>query len=200
MSNIAKDVVAAQAQAIARFLPDGTDLVQLHTGFWHARTVDLFLCFSRYEIIILLDIDCIPISVSAIPALIKQASAGRLVGAAQRANHIDNDQHLYVGPFLMGLAMATYRQLGRPSFAETRRGDVAEELTYRAEAKQVAIEFLWPTSCDAPIWHLTGDIYFGRNTIYEKSFLHAFEIRKHEQQAAFLATVDRVLGDAAPSP
>jgi hypothetical protein len=199
MSNISKDVVAAQAEIISRFLPVGVDVIQLHTGFGHANSIDLFLCFSRYEIIILLDIDCIPISIDAFPTLIAQARAGFLVGAAQRAHHIDNECHIYVGPFLMGLNMAAYRQLGRPRFSETRRGDVAEELTYRAEAHQCEIKFLWPTSCEAPLWHLTDDAYFGRNTIYENSFLHAFQIRQPEHQAAFLATIGRVLADKAAS-
>ncbi len=35
MQNIAERVVAAQAAAIARFLPAGVDLVQLKTGFGH---------------------------------------------------------------------------------------------------------------------------------------------------------------------
>lgn len=193
MSNISNDVVAAQAQTIDRFLPEGVDFLQMHTGFGHAKSVDLFLWLCRYDIIILLDIDCIPISMAAIPTLLERAKAGFLVGAAQRAHHIGNGCHIYVGPFLMGLNMATYKKLGRPRFSETPRGDVGEELTHRAETDRLAIQFLWPTSCDVPLWHLTGDIYFGRNTIYENSFLHAFEIRKLEQQAAFLATIHRVL-------
>jgi hypothetical protein len=128
-----------------------------------------------------------------LPQLIAAAEAGQLVGAAQRANHIDNDDHLYVGPFLMAFSRATYQILGAPSFCETLRGDVGEEVTYSAQACNIPIRFLWPTSCELPKWHLTDDIRFGRNTIYENAFLHAFEIRMPDQQKAFLATIDRVL-------
>lgn len=193
MQNVSKTVVAAQAKAIARFLPAGVDLLQLKTGFAHGRTIDLFLAFARYDLILILDIDCIPISTNAIPSLVEAAQSGALVGAAQRANHIGNEDHIYVGPFLMGFSRATHARLGHPSFRETKRGDVGEELTYRAEALGVPIRFLWPTSCDAPKWHLKDEIQFGPNTIYDHKFLHAFEIRRPEQQAAFVATVDRVL-------
>lgn len=197
MGNIAMDVVRAQAAAIRRFLPDGVDLVQLKTGFGHGRSIDLFLALSDYDIVVLLDIDCIPIAADALPLLIGAAESGALVGAAQRANHICNHDHIYAGPFLMALSRKTYRVLGSPSFTETRRGDVAEELTYRAEAKHHPIRYLWPSSCEVPKWHLTGDMHFGRNTIYDNAFLHAFEIRMPDQQKAFLATVDRVLKAAA---
>jgi hypothetical protein len=194
MANISKDVVAAQARVIRCFLPEGVDLVQLHTGFGHGRSIDLFVALSTYDVIVLLDIDCVPISAEALPKLIEQAQDGALVGAAQRANHIGNENHLYAGPFLMAFSRESYRRLGSPSFRETRRGDVAEELTYRAEALNLPIHYLWPTTCEAPKWHLTGDVTFGRNTVYEHAFLHAFEIRMPDQQKAFLATIERVLG------
>jgi hypothetical protein len=199
MSNISAEVVTSQAEIIDRFLPEGVDVIQLHTGFGHADSIDLFLNFCDYDIIILLDIDCVPISMAAIPTLLERAKAGFLVGAAQRAHHISNGQHIYVGPFLMGLTMATYRKLGMPRFSATARGDVGEELTYRAETDRLAIQFLWPTRCDVPTWHLKDDIYFGRNTIYENSFLHGFEISKPKQQADFLATIRRVFADKGPS-
>ncbi|MGO9135681.1 MAG: glycosyltransferase [Methylovirgula sp.] len=198
MANISKEVVAAQARAITRFLPEGVDLVQLHTGFGHGRSIDLFVALSSYDVIVLLDIDCVPISAEALPKLIEHARAGALVGAAQRANHIGNDNHLYAGPFLMAFSRESYRRLGSPSFRETRRGDVAEELTYRAEAQDFPIHYLWPTICEAPKWHLTGDITFGRNTVYEHAFLHAFEIRMPDQQKAFIAMIERVLGEERP--
>lgn len=193
MQNVGKDVVAAQRQAIKRFLPAGVDLVQLKTGFGHGRTVDLFVALSRYDLIVLLDIDCIPIAATALPDLIAKAKAGALAGAAQRANHIDNADHIYVGPFLMAFSRATHARLGRPSFRETKRGDVGEELTYRAEAANVPIHFLWPTSCDEAKWHLKDDISFGRNTVYDRAFLHAFQIRLPDQQTAFVERVQRVL-------
>jgi hypothetical protein len=192
MSNIAADVVAAQAAAIRRFLPAGTDLLQLHTGFSHARSIDLFLALLPYETIVLLDIDCIPIAPNALADLIAKARSGALVGAAQRANHIENGAHIYAGPFLMAFSRETYARLGRPRFLETQRGDVAEELTYAAEARNIPVDYLWPSGCDEPKWPITEKIWFGRNTIYENAFLHAFEIRMPEQQAAFLATIDRV--------
>jgi hypothetical protein len=197
MSDISQEVVTNQGKIIQRFLPEGVDFLQMRTGFGHGQSIDLFLYFCPYQIIILLDIDCIPTSPQAIPTLIKEAKTGILVGAAQRANHIDNGGHVYVGPFLMGLSKTTYCQLGRPSFSETRRGDVGEELTYRAEALRHEIRLLWPTRCEVPIWHLRDDVYFGRNTIYEDFFLHAFQIRKPEQQASFIFRTRRLLADVS---
>lgn len=199
MGNIAQDVVRAQAAAIQRFLPADVDLVQLRTGFCHGRSIDLFLALSDYAVVVLLDIDCIPIAADALPKLIAAAESGELVGAAQRANHICNNNHVYAGPFLMALSRKTYQRLGSPSFTETCRGDVAEELTYRAEAKNCPVHYLWPTSCEKPKWHLAGDMHFGRNTIYDNAFLHAFEIRMPEHQQAFLAMIDRMLKADTPA-
>ena len=84
------------------------------------------------------------------------------------------------------------------AFRENRRGDVGEELTYRAEAASVPIRFLWPMSCEEAKWHLQGDLISAATRSMTVPFCMRFEIRMPEQQAAFVQTVQRVLAQDAP--
>jgi hypothetical protein len=129
----------------------------------------------------------------AFDRLIASALAGKLAGAAGRANHIANNNHLYVAPYLMALNKGAYLAMGSPSCRDTGRGDVAEELTYAAENKGITIEFLWPTSSADDIWELTPGRRFGHGTVYENDFWHAFEIRQPQHQAAFIKKCNEIV-------
>ena len=87
--------------------------------------------------------------------------------------------------------------MGNPEFASTKRGDVAEELTYAAEKAGVPVDLLWPVSSDDSIWALTGGKRYGHGTTYEGGFWHAFQIRLREHQAKFIARCATFLQDAA---
>jgi hypothetical protein len=85
--------------------------------------------------------------------------------------------------------------LGCPSADATRRGDVAEEFTYQAEAKRIPVEIVMPSRCDFPgngSWNLgMGKPVFGLGTFYTHPSLgdlyyHYFQIRMKEFQSNFL--------------
>ncbi len=116
-----------------------------------------------YENIFILDIDCIPLSLNALTYTFDKASNGTLIGNAQRSHHLDNNEHIFVGSSCLCLNGKLYESMGVPSFTPTNRGDIAEELAYVAEEKNIPIEFFVPHSfeskpngCDS--WALTGDM------------------------------------------
>jgi hypothetical protein len=150
------------------------------------------------DIVILLDIDCIPLTQRALRYLGGLARRGTLAGAVQRSNHIDNGGHLYVGPFCMALSIAAYRRMGRPSFNETDRGDVGEELTYRWDELGGNTRFLWPSRVECPQWALVKDRSFGFGTTYEDLFYHAFCIREGLTTGLFLSKCRAVLAETNP--
>jgi hypothetical protein len=198
MDNVVADVVRHQRAVLEKFIPPDFALVQKLTTGTHAAALDDFVRNTEYDLIVVLDIDCVPLSASSIPALAMRAARGELAGCVQRANHIDNHGHLYVGAFCMAFTRQLWEKLGRPSFQPTNRGDVGEELTYRCEAIQQPIHMIWPSSVGVALWDLTDKQKFGLNTEYDGSFLHAFGIRDSASQRRFVDRCRNIIGTASP--
>ena len=175
MDNIPVEVRTAQRQVVEKFMPTGWRFEQYRSGSYsHPAAMTICLATNTKPLTIFLDIDCIPLSRTALELLGARAEKGVLVGAAQRANHINNGEHLYVGPFCCAFSNRKYLELGSPSFYETARGDVGEELTYRWQAAGAPIYLLWPSLVQQPLWELTQGIKFGMGTTYEDKFYHEF--------------------------
>lgn len=200
MGNIRRGVVAAQREALKRFLPEGVAVRQICTRLKHGAAIDAFLAETRYAVVVVLDIDCIPIADGALERLIASAEAGALVGTVSCANHLDNGHHLFVGPFGMALSTDLWTRLGKPSCVATPRGDVAEELTYAAEAIGAPIDVLMPIASADQIWELPNGLRYGHGTTYEGGLWHAFEIRHRTHQAAFIDKARAFLAAAGPKP
>ncbi len=199
MANISTRVVLAQRRILKAFAPPDVAILQIETAEGHGTAMQNFIRQTRYRTILFLDIDCIPLNRQSIGKLIKFAEGGELAGAVQRASHIRNDGHLYVGPFCMALTTTLYREIGEPTFQETSRGDVGEELTYAMEERGCPVHFLWPTSVEQPIWPLTETVLFGPGTTYEDSFWHAFHIRERISQQRFATRCEEILARGAAS-
>lgn len=194
MVNISHRVVLAQRRVLKLFTPPDIAILQIETSVSHGAAMQNFIRNTRYRTILFLDIDCIPLHRLAIGKLIEFAESGALAGNIQRANHIQNGGHLFVAPSCMALTPALYREIGQPTFLETSRGDVGEELTYAMEQLGRKIHFIWPTKIDGkPIWALTDGISFGLGTTFGDSFWHAFEIRRRIHQKRFVHRCEEVL-------
>jgi len=186
MDNIPAEVVAWQRRVLEALAPPAFEQRQVLTAASHGAALDEIIADADADPVIILDIDCVPLTADAIPALAARAAAGALAGCVQRANHIDNGAHLYVGAFCLAVGRPLWEQLGRPSFQPTGRGDVGEELTYRCEAAGAPVELLWPTRIEQDFWDLTEGRRFGLNTEYDGAFLHTFNIRSPEYQHRFI--------------
>lgn len=199
MPNISDDVVKAQYECVNKFLPPDWEFHQyLHSPKQfeikqHATAIARCIKEAKHDDIILLDIDVIPLSPSALPFLSWGAHSGTLIGAVQRANHIKNKEHLYVGPFCMAFSKWRYQLLASPPFDETERGDCGEELTYRWEENRKKVRFLWPSAVEQPMWKLTGGKVFGYGTTYDDLFYHAFCSREQHTRERFLSKCDSIL-------
>ena len=160
----------------------------------------------KFDVIVILDIDCIPLSDKTLDYFVEKAAAGSIIGNAQRSNHIQNNQHVFAAPSLQAFSLETYNKLGRPTFRETKRGDMSEELTYAAEEKGVPVELImplgyerkpaecdfWPLADGMPVYGL-GTTY-GNDELGEMSW-HHFQIRFPGNQRRFVEKCDEVLGD-----
>jgi hypothetical protein len=197
MDNVAADVASWQRAVLEAFKPSGFEVEQILTTRSHGSAIDDFLARSDHDLVVLLDIDCVPLHAHSLPNLAARAARGAVAGCVQRANHIQNDAHLYVGPFCMAFTKRLWEDLGRPSFEPTARGDVGEEFTYRCEMSGRAVDLLWPSFVETPHWDLTDGRRFGQNTEYDGLFLHAFGIRDRANQGRFVQRCRDIVG--APS-
>jgi len=199
MDNIPDSIVTSQRLVLKRFVPSDFEVRQILTRGSHAAAIDDFMTNTAHDLVVILDIDCVPLNSHAIPALAAHAARGQLAGCVQRANHLSNEGHLYVGPFCMAVTMHLWKQLGCPSFAPTDRGDVGEELTYRCEALGHPVHTIWPSSVGTAQWKLTDDREFGLNTEYEGTFFHTFGIREPANQRQFIERCQRIM-EMSPEP
>ena len=124
-------------------------LTEANPGFTMDKLIDM-LNARGHDAIMFLDIDCVPLNSDALDYFFDQAYAGKVIGSAQRSNHIQNDQHVFAAPHNVTFTVETYRKCGNPSFMPNYRGDVAEELTFKAEENNIPVDILMPMRFDAP--------------------------------------------------
>jgi hypothetical protein len=157
-----------------------------------------------YDNVLILDIDCIPLGPQVIDYVFYRAAEGYLIGNAQRSHYIENDEHIFIGSSCLCLSRNTFERLGKPDFGPTKRGDIAEELTYRAEECGSPIEFFIPHDYEASPygvenWALKGDLKpYGIGTTFMRTdgvhmFYHLFESRTNLNVERFVAKVAEVL-------
>jgi hypothetical protein len=153
MENVDKKMVELQTQVVKKFNKSNIMhypvLTQAPPGYTMDKLVDM-LEKRGHDAIMFLDIDCVPLNDFVLDHFFERAYQGVLIGDAQRSNHIQNDQHVFCAPHNVTFTIKLYRELGNPSFLPNYRGDVAEELTFRAREANIPIEIIMPLRYDAP--------------------------------------------------
>lgn len=153
MRNIAEQTVSLQQQVVKKFNKSNIAhypvLTEANPGYTMDKLVDM-LEKKGHDAIMFLDIDCVPVNNIALDYFFEQVYAGKVIGDAQRSNHIQNGQHVFCAPHNVTFTIETYRKLKSPSFMSNHRGDVAEELTFRARESNIPVEIVMPLRYDAP--------------------------------------------------
>lgn len=216
MRNIAAETVEAQKKVIDKFNPSNVAFYPILSDVSHGYTMTKLIEMLEqrgHDAILFLDIDCVPVNECAIDYMFKQAYAGKLIGDAQRSNHIENNQHVFAGAHNVCFSIDTYNKIGRPSLEPTARGDVAEELTFKAEESKIDVELLMPLQFEAPpfrmdwetnkepFWRLAdGMPHYGIGTTYglddgTEMFWHCWQSFHPGQQERFLNKCKKLLGE-----
>lgn len=198
MPNIHPAVVENQREVVQRMNPSNIEHVRVRAPMPrvdnNGEAVDNFMRMNaeradmQFDVIVVLDIDCIPLHAKTLDYFVERAAAGVLIGNAQRSNHIQNNEHVFAAPSLHAFSLETYERMGRPSFRETARGDMCEELTYRAEEHDITVELIMPTAyerapAECEYWPLAqGQPVYGLGTTYGNAEYgdmswHHFQIR-----------------------
>lgn len=213
MRNVDQKTMQLQQQVVAKFNKSNIVHYPILSDMTHGYTMDKLVDMLEergHDAIMFLDIDCVPVTDTALDYFFEQAYAGKLMGDAQRSNHIENDQHVFAGAHNVTFTIETYRKCGNPSFLPNHRGDVAEELTFRAEESNIPVELLMPIKFDAPpirmdweenkepFWRLAdGMPHYGIGTTYGKDeqglFWHCWQIFHPGQQQRFWNKCEELL-------
>jgi len=190
--------------------------VDFHPLFYNANDGDIYpdqvinyglnelIYNQKYDNVLVLDIDCIPLSQQSLTHIFFRAGANVLIGNAQRSHYLENNEHIFIGSSCMCVNRTVFDKLGKPSMAPTVRGDIGEELTYLAEEKNVPIEIFYPQSYEASpygveSWALKGDLpHYGIGTTFESDdkrprFYHLFESRTNLHVDKFISKCESVL-------
>ena len=97
MKNVAPEIIGAQKKVVEKFNKSNVPHYQVYTevnpGYTMDKLVDM-LEEKGHNAIMFLDIDALPLSETAIDYFFQQAYAGKVIGSAQRSNHIQNNQLL----------------------------------------------------------------------------------------------------------
>lgn len=205
MKNIDQNTVMSQQKVVQKFNPTNIThypvLSDAPPGYTMDKLVEM-LKGKGHDAIMFLDIDCVPVCAEALQYMFDQAYAGKIIGDAQRSNHIENNQHVFAAPHNVTFTIEMYEKLGKPSFLPNYRGDVAEELTFRAEEANIPVEIIMPIRFDAPpirmdweknaepFWRLAdGMPHYGIGTTFGNDkgelFWHNYQIFHPGQQERF---------------
>lgn len=200
MKNINPDVIKYQRLVVEKFTD--IEFEQIYTEKSHAISMTEYMRNNHHDYVFFLDIDAIPLHEKSFDILLEMTKNGEMIsGAPQRANHIKNNEHLYVAPSVMCINKNLYEKIGSPS-ADVIKGktDVAETWTYAQEQNGGQVNFLDVCSYDVvptKTWYLKDGKQFGRNTVYSYNdlavFFHSFQGRIKEQQKRFIDECKKLL-------
>ena len=182
-SNLDNRVFSAQKEVFDYF---GITINQYKGNLRHPQFMDIIINNIDSDFFIFFDIDCIPLSKNLVTYIIDKIGFDSIIGIEQQCNSNTSINHIYCGPACFAISKEHYLRLGQPSFNETTRSDVAEELTHISEEMKQKIHFFKKYHSDNDLWKLGEDRYFGHGTNYEDKVYHQFEIRKQENIEKFL--------------
>jgi hypothetical protein len=153
------------------------------TNMRHGLWMDIIMENVSADIYVFFDIDCVPISKDAYYEAINYVKRKKtFIGNAQVSNHIEPKKHIFAAPSFFAISRECYDYLNKPSFLETHRSDVAEELSYVADEKGIEYKCLYPTKFDRisqtdGVWNLSNYGCYGIGTVFENKFYHLFQSR-----------------------
>ncbi len=94
MNNIDQKIVALQKQVVEKYnvskIPHYHIYTEANPGYTMDKLVDM-LEQKGHDAIMFLDIDCLPLENNALNYFFERAYMGKIIGDAQRSNHIQND-------------------------------------------------------------------------------------------------------------
>ncbi len=196
--NFSPKVLQAHKRVMKHF---GIDVQYTQENIPHGEWLDRVIGQGKSKVIAIIEPDLIPLNLD----VVKQAAVyvyenDTFLGCAQASNHIYPASHIFASPAFFFITPNCYEKLGRPSFMPKKnRGDVAQELSYRAEELGIRYRTLYP-SCfergsEEGIWALGSYGFFGIGTVFAGSVYHLFQSRLAQNVELFVQRCDEVINN-----
>ena len=151
------------------------------------------------DVFVFFDADCVPLDRAIVNESINYATANNsFIGIAQASNHIPPFNHVFAAPAFFVITKPCYESLGRPSFSENQRSDVAEEISHVADQIKKKYRCLYPTRYDGiPLegepWRLSNYGYFGIGTLFADRIYHLYQGRLNQNVELFIKRCDQIV-------
>jgi hypothetical protein len=164
----------------------------------HGKWMDEVLENSTSDIVGFFDNDCVPLNRQIVDYAINYVATNKtFIGTAQVSNHIAPYSHIFAAPCFFFICREAWIQLGKPSFSENTRSDVAEEVSYRAEEHKLSYKALYPTHFEREstegIWKLSNYGYFGIGTVFANSIYHLYQGRFKQNADLFAKRCQEII-------
>jgi len=165
-------------------------------GVWMDRVIEN----TDADVVGFLDIDCIPLTKDSILDIVKFVAKNKsIAGCAQATNHIPPMSHIFVAPCCFFIWKPLWLALGKPSFLETNRSDVCEELCYIAEENGVRMKTLYPSFFEREpeegVWRLHNYGLYGVGTTFQDRFYHLYQSRFQSNVDLFIQRCNDVVNN-----
>lgn len=172
------------------------------TGVPHGVWLDAVLQAATSDVILIADIDAIPMMASTVANDIALAAKGVLVGCRGMHN-LTRPRRDYAGAWWLAIRPDVWRVMGCPSAQandhlsvrqESDHVDVAQRLTDAARAHRRPVKLYEPVTCAKPQWDLPDrPKAYGIGTLYDNGAWHLFQSNTPHNFELFEAACDMAL-------
>jgi hypothetical protein len=161
-------------------------------GMDHGEWIDWVMSRARSEVILFIDIDCVPYSRAIVERRFNQALNGVLVGAEGAANHID-PWRSYAGAWYVYISVPYWKAFARYSARAMACYDTCQAWTDCWKYYKGDVELIPPTESIYPRWNLPGRPQaYGIGTTYGDDCFHLFNARTGTDSHLFLSECAKI--------
>ena len=193
--NFDKDMLAAHKKVMNHF---DLDVQYTNKNIKHGVWLDEVIGDRSADVIGIIEPDLVPLNREIVDIAIRYVIENdSMIGCAQVSNHKHPQTHVFASPSFFFITRSCYERLGRPSFKRTQRGDVGEEVSYRAERLGVRYRTLFPTHFEREprdgVWPLGSYGYFGVGTVFANAVYHLYQGRFADNVQLFVRRCEDIL-------
>ena len=191
--NVDDRVIEAQKSVLDHFKIEYT----LHReNVDHGQWMNEILISSDDTVVGFLDVDCVPMNSKIVGAARTYCEKNKsFIGIAQVSNHIPPASHIYAAPAFYFICRQAWLDLDKPTFAATPDSDVAENVSYAAEAKGLPYRALYPVKCVEPRWRLGNYGMYGIGTEFIGGIYHLYQSRMAENIRMFERVCEEIVAN-----
>lgn len=191
-------IIKNQKLVLSKFdLPGFYTEENLSHGKWMNHICNNF----NSDVFAFFDVDCVPLDRKifddSLDYVIKHNT---FLGNAQASNHIKPKSHIFAAPSFFMITKDCYEKLNKPTFSETNRSDVAQEVSYIAEENGKRYKCLYPTKFDGVplegVWRLGNYGFYGIGTLFQDKIYHLFQGRFNKNVELFQKRCNEILNNS----